>query len=254
MKEVRSTSSNSVYGALLQHIKITILTVAVLLLPSAAFANFYPATLDNGNLVWVDGGMGMGCYADRTSVVIEQYEPPNYQIAISVVSVSFSDEYWRQHETYVGGPYRIGKTFLLRFRYNWDRKSIAYIRRDYWQDWDINRDCSHADGNPLVPNAAEVAFVSAYNMRFFGDKTGYSPVLKRQRRVIDESLYQALGIEQGKLSMPYKLTRVGVLTLAEATKRTCMSEKAFLAGMPCCSIIARNTKIYACNILSWEIC
>ncbi len=250
MKETRSTNSNSIYAALLCRLKITILTVAVLLLPSsAAFANFYPATLDNGNLVWVDGGMGMGCYADRTSVVVEQYEPPNYQIAISLVSVSFSDEYWRQHETYVGGPYKIGKSLLLRFRYNWDRKSIAYIRKDCWRDWNINRDYCHADGNPLIPNAAEVAFVSAYNMQFFGDKTGYSPVLKRQRRVIGESLYRALGIEQGKLSMPYKLTRVGVLTLAKAD----MSEKAFLAGMACCPIIARNMKIYACNMQSWEI-
>lgn len=46
----------------------------------------------------------------------------------------------------------------------------------------------------MIPNAAEVALVSAYDMRFFGDKTGYSPVLKQQRRVIDESLYRALGI------------------------------------------------------------
>ena len=194
MKETRSTNGNRGHGDLLRRIRVAMLTVVFLLLSSVSFANPYPATLDNGNLVLVDGGMGVGQYADRTSAVVEQYAPPNYQIAISVVSVSFSDEYWRQHETYVGGPYEIGKSFLLRFRYNWDRKSIACIRGNHWQDWDINRDYCHADGDPLIPNAAEVAFVSAYNMRFFGDKTGYSPVLKRQRRVIDESLYRALGI------------------------------------------------------------
>ena len=42
--------------------------------------------------------------------------------------------------------------------------------------------------------AAEVAFVSACNMRFFNDKLGYSPVLKQHRRVIDEQLYFRLGI------------------------------------------------------------
>ena len=88
----------------------------------------------------------------------------------------------------------MGEACLPRFRYNWDRKSVAYIRGNNWQRWDINRDYSHAEGDPLIPNAAEVAFVSAYNMRFFGDKTGYSPVLKRQRRVVDDSLYRALGI------------------------------------------------------------
>ena len=40
---------------------------ALLLLSAAALANPYPATLDNGNLVLVDGGMGVGRYADRIS-------------------------------------------------------------------------------------------------------------------------------------------------------------------------------------------
>ncbi len=40
------------------------------------------------------------------------------------------------------------------------------------------------------------------------------------------------GVEKGKLSMLYELTKDGVLTLAEAAKRAGMSEEAFLAGMP----------------------
>ena len=167
---------------------------ALLLLSAAALANPYPATLDNGNLVLVDGGMGVGRYADRTSVVVERYAPPDYQIAINLVSVTFSDDYWRQHETYIGGPYTMGDVFTLRFRYHWGRKSIAYQFGNQWQDWDINRDYSHAEGDPMIPNTAEVAFVSAYSMKFFDDKTGYSPVLKQQRRIIDGSLYRALGI------------------------------------------------------------
>lgn len=167
---------------------------ALLLLSAAALANPYPATLDNGNLVFVDGGMGVGRYADRTSVAVERYAPPNYQIAINLVMVTFSEDCWRQHKSYIGGPYRIGDVFTVRFHYHWGRKSIAYQSRNQWQDWDINRDYSHAEGEPMIPNTAEVAFVSAYNMKFFGDKTGYSPVLKRQRRIINDSLYRALGI------------------------------------------------------------
>ena len=170
------------------------IVLAFILMSATAFANPYPATLENGNLVLVDGGMGVGKYAVRSSVAVERYAPPNYQISISVLCVTFSDEYWRQHDTYVGGSYEAGETFLLRFRYNWNRKSVAYASKNNWQDWDINRDYSHAEGEPMIPNAAEVAFVSAYNMKFFGDKTGYSPVLKQQRRVIDENLYRALGI------------------------------------------------------------
>ena len=179
--------------ALRAMIRATLTLITLLLLSAAAFAN-YPATLDNGNLVLVDAGMGVGRYADRSSVAVERYAPPDYQIAINLVSVNFSDDYWRQHETYIGGPYTLGDVFTLRFRYHWGRKSIAYQFGQQWQDWDINRDYSHAEGDPMIPNTAEVAFVSVYNMKFFGDKTGYSPVLKKQRRVIDDSLYRALGI------------------------------------------------------------
>ncbi len=47
--------------------------------------------------------MGVGYYADRSSVQVEKYAPPKYQLAINVVGVEFSDEYWRRHETYIGG-------------------------------------------------------------------------------------------------------------------------------------------------------
>ena len=86
--------------------------VLMLAMVATALAN-YPGTLDGGNLVLVDGGMGVGYYAE---------------------------------------------------------------------------------GDPMIPFAAEVAFVSAYNMRFFNDKLGSSPVLKKHQRVIDEQLYFRLGI------------------------------------------------------------
>ncbi len=159
-----------------------------------AFANIYPPTLENGKLVLVDGGMGVGRYADRTSVVVAQYEPPIYRIAINVVSVTFSEEYWRRNKTYVGGPYTISSLFPIQFRYDWDRKAISFFNGKSWKDWDINSNHCHADGDPMIPNTAEAAFVSAYNMRFFNDKIGYDPVLKRGQRVIAESFYRALGI------------------------------------------------------------
>ena len=88
----------------------------------------------------------------------------------------------------------MGDSLTLKFRYNWDRKVISYQRGENWLDRDINHDYCHADGDPMVPFTAEVAFVSAYNMKFFADKLGYSPVLKKHQRVIDEQLYLRLGI------------------------------------------------------------
>ena len=101
--------------------------VLLLAMVGAALAN-YPGTLDNGKLVLVDGGMGSGYYADRSSVQVEQYAPPQYQLSIKVVGVTFSDEYLRSHGTYIGGPYTMGDGITLKFRYNWDRKVISYQR------------------------------------------------------------------------------------------------------------------------------
>jgi hypothetical protein len=84
----------------------------------------------------------------------------------------------------------------MQFRYNWDNKTVSWFsnRNDSWKKWNINRDNSFADGQPLIPNTAEAAFVAAYNMRFFDDTEGYSPALKKKRRVIDETFYERLGI------------------------------------------------------------
>ncbi|MBR5163483.1 MAG: hypothetical protein IKW79_05625 [Schwartzia sp.] len=177
-------------------IQLFVLLMMTLLSASAFAKSAYPETLEDGNLVLVDAHMGVGIYADRGSVVSQQYAPPEYQLAINTVRVEFSEEYYRQHKTYIGGPYTIVRTTLAQFRYNWDQKVVYWYSRrdDSWKMWDINRNNSRAEGNPGIPNTAEVAFVSAYNMRFFDDTEGYNPSLKKKLRVIREEFYERLGI------------------------------------------------------------
>ena len=43
-------------------------------------------------------------------------------------------------------------------------------------------------------NYQPMAFVSAYNMRFFDNMLWYSPTLHEYYRVIDEDFYRVLGI------------------------------------------------------------
>ncbi len=165
---------------------VSLLTISI----SAASAESpYPATLENGVLICVDGGMGVGRYADKDSVSVDKYAPPFYELSIDIFTVNFSEEYWKEHGNYIYSPYNISNTVRLYFRYNWDTKTIFHKQNDVWKVWDLNRHYSHADGNPLIPYAAEVAFVSAYHMKFFDDKTGYDGY-----RVIDKVLYDALGI------------------------------------------------------------
>ena len=76
-------------------------------------------------------------------------------------------EFTAQGKIEAGFQDTIGDSFTFKFRYNWDRKVISYRRGETWLDWDVTHDYCHAEGDPLIPCAAEVAFVSAYNMRFF---------------------------------------------------------------------------------------
>lgn len=173
-------------------LKFFVVMVSLLMFSNSAsaFSNSpYPETLENGTLILVDGGMGVGRYADKNSVSIDKYAPPFYELSIEVFSVEFSEDYYKEHGNYINSPYKISNAITLNFKYNWDSKSIFQKINGIWKVWDLNRHYSHAEGNPLIPYAAEVAFVSAYQMRFFDDKTGYDGY-----RVIDKSLYNALGI------------------------------------------------------------
>ncbi len=168
--------------------------VICLLLPNAsagAWGNPYPGTLDNGNYVLVSGRMGGGQYVDMSSRVVELYNPPYYQIAINVIGVQFSEDYYRAHGTYVGGPYKVyNEPRVMKFRYNYDTKKLWLLdSAGGWKYWNIYQAHSTAEGFPLVPYSAEAAFVAAYNMRFFGNTTGYGG-----NRVIAEDFYRALGV------------------------------------------------------------
>lgn len=172
-----------------------LILASLILFPVICIAeSMYPSTLDNGNLVLVDAHMGVGDYAIRDSVSVIKYQPPNYELSIDVVGVSFSEDYFKIHKNYKYSPYKIGSKNTVYIRYNWNRRSVSRLRNGIWVDYIINRDNCHADGNPFVPNVAEVAFVSAYNMRFFDNMLWYSPSLHEYYRVINEDFYRILNI------------------------------------------------------------
>ena len=151
--------------------------------------SIYPETLENGNLICVDGGMGVGYYADKSSVSMDNYAPPFYELSIYIIPVNFSDKYYHEYGTYIDGPFTFGESFKLSFKYNWDSRTLFIKQNEIWKVWGLKRSYSHAEGNPMNPNSAEVAFYSAYRMKFFGDKlngNGYP--------VVSDGIHSALGI------------------------------------------------------------
>lgn len=149
------------------------------------------ATLNGGNWVLVDVGMGINYYADKSSVKIVYNEPPNCQLAIDVISVKFSSD--KKDGKTLNQPYEIINRHKLEIRYDRNSKKIFYKGKYDWQEWNSSRDYSHVY-YPLIPHVAETAFFSAFHESFFDKTMGYNPLEKKHTRIIEDYLYDRLGL------------------------------------------------------------
>ena len=74
----------------MRKIAVVFMGIVMMLVASVTFA--YPAHLnDDPNYILCQGRMGGGEYVDRSSLVVKQYKPPVYIIAVNVVSVPDAD-------------------------------------------------------------------------------------------------------------------------------------------------------------------
>lgn len=138
-----------------------------------------------GNLVNVDGGMGTVVYADRNTVEVLEYNPPFYTIKIDYIRMDYNYNPPRQMN---------GGTIVAC--YNWDNKNvIAYtINGGEWKYWDITQSHDHASGNPLIPLSVETAFVTAYNMKFWGNMLCQPPHHAVGKEYLERFYHNELGI------------------------------------------------------------
>ncbi len=148
--------------------KILLLPIFLLLALTAspaAFAN-YPTYLNGDrNFILVDGHMGTAWYVDRSSLVVQRYEPPDYIIAVNVVSAhsAIDDE----RDFYDGGEGVVTGIKTYRFSYDWDRRSM-YVDNGsqgwkYLSPWGC-----WAETGIRMPTG-EMAFALAYGLRFYGE-------------------------------------------------------------------------------------
>ena len=140
------------------------LFLAVAALPSA-HAN-YPTYLNGDrNFILVDGHMGTAWYVDRSSLVVQSYNPPSYIIAVNVISAhSAIDDV---QDFYHGGEGTVTGIKTYRFSYDWgsrrmyvDSGSQGWKYLNPWGCW--------AETGIRMP-AGEMAFALAYGLRFYGE-------------------------------------------------------------------------------------
>ena len=70
------------------------IVIFLMMFTSVALAyNPYPMNLGgDSNFILCDGHMGKAWYVDKSSLNVQKYEPPQYIIAVNVVSVNQADQ------------------------------------------------------------------------------------------------------------------------------------------------------------------
>lgn len=94
----------------------------LMMVSSVAFAN-YPTYLNGDtNYILAHGHQGVGTYVDKTSLNVQEYNPPEYIIAINVITAYSADG--SQNGLYNGGEGKIADVTTERYLYNYDKRTM----------------------------------------------------------------------------------------------------------------------------------
>lgn len=140
-----------------------IILLSILCIPQNVGAEGgYPKYLNgNRHLIICGGHMGYGAYIDTTSLVVEEYNPPIYKLAINVLTVKDADR----------GNTTVDSMVTTHFMYNWDSKRMyqTWQSDDRWHYIAPVGDMAET-GHYF---AGEMAFYLAYSMKFYGGREWY---------------------------------------------------------------------------------
>jgi hypothetical protein len=145
----------------------------------------YPDHLNGDrNYIMVDGHMGTAWYVDRSSLNVQKYAPPEYIIAVNVVSArSVIDD---EQDFYSGGQGKITGVKTHRFYYNWNTKRMYYDNNGKWVYLDPWGGWAHTG---IRMPAGEMAFYLAYSMKFYGTMEKYSKYYNEYYACFPDAFY-----------------------------------------------------------------
>ena len=159
---------------------VFLFAVCIMLTASVAMAySAYPTHInDDNNFIICDGHMGTAWYVDKSSLVIEKYNPPQYIISVNVVTVNEADQ----------GNTDIARVKTFRFFYNYDLGKM-FVDRDGQSNWRYLEPWGcWADTGISMP-AGEIAFYLAYKQKFYGVLSRYSQYSQKYYHPFDDSFY-----------------------------------------------------------------
>ena len=170
----------------MKRIIMLLVGISMLALPAAVSAN-YPTYLNGDrNFIRCDGHMGTAWYVDASSLNVLRYEPPEYVIAVNVVTARSA--VGNEDDFYSVGRGMVTDVRTMRFLYDWDACAM-YAWNDAEMDWYyLPPGGSWAETGITMP-AGEIAFYLAYRMKFYGRRSQYYAYLDRSVAIYEDAFY-----------------------------------------------------------------
>ena len=170
----------------MKRIFILLLGLLVFAVSGVAFANYPMYLTGDRNFILCDGHMGTAWYVDASSLNVLRYEPPEYVIAVDVVTARSA--VGNEDDFYSGGSGMVTDVSTMRFLYDWDACAM-YAWNDAEMDWYyLPPGGSWAETGITMP-AGEIAFYLAYRMKFYGSRPQYNEYLRRNVSVFEDVFY-----------------------------------------------------------------
>ena len=135
-----------------------VICIVCLLVAHVVYAsNLYSPYLNGDrNFILAGAHMGYAWYVDKSSLVVQNYNPPEYQIAVNVVTVPDTDQ----------GNIEISDVTTHEFYYQWEQRKMYSWRRNAWRY--IPPVGTMADTGQEF--SGEMAFYMVYHMKFYGGR------------------------------------------------------------------------------------
>jgi hypothetical protein len=111
----------------------------------------------NNTCIYVDCHHGIDKYVDMSSIVVNVYDPPQYQISANMI---FVDEY--------GNKKIIPETWLYKYNSDFDGRRMYVKYNNKWNYIPQPPYGCEADSNGVRPGGELVWWIS-YNIDFYGD-------------------------------------------------------------------------------------
>ena len=146
----------------MKRIVISLSFIICLLFSNIVYATYTDYLNGDKNLILSGGHMGVAWYLDKSSLVVQEYNPPIYRIAVNVLTVYNADK----------GNTSIDKVTTRYFKYDLNTKKMYSLYDNTWHSI-APVGCMAATGHEF---SGEMAFYIAYNMKFYGGKKWLNPL------------------------------------------------------------------------------